>query len=79
MSLGEFSSTLFKTVGCWTVPSACIALEELSTKLKQENLMLNSLNTEKNPVCNKPVIQHTKEENLLQKNLANKGSSTGSL
>ncbi|HDO7796133.1 TPA: hypothetical protein P5J50_001799 [Legionella pneumophila] len=70
-NLGEFSSTLFKTVGCGIVPGLCISLEELSAKLKKENLIFDSLNTEENTVCNKPVIQHTKEENLLQKNLAN--------
>lgn len=73
-SLGEFSSTLFKTLGCGIVPSLCISLEELSAKLKQENLIFDSLNTEINPVCYKPVIQHAKEENLLQKNWANNGN-----
>lgn len=78
-SIGKFSSTLVKTVGCGIVPSICISFEELSAKLKQEKHIFDSLNTEKESVCYKPVIQHTKEENLLQKNLANKGSSTGSL
>ena len=73
-SLGKFSSTLFKTLGCGIVPSLCISLEELSAKLKQENLIFDSLNTEKNPVCYKPVIQHAKEENPLQNNWANNGS-----
>ncbi|HHF7380141.1 TPA: hypothetical protein ACPSKF_000635 [Legionella anisa] len=67
-SLGEFSSTLIKTLGCGIVPSLCISLEELSAKLKQEHLMFASLNTENNPVCYKPAIQHAKEENLLQNN-----------
>lgn len=52
-SLGEFSSSLFKTLGCGIMPSLCISLEELSEKLK--------------------------EENLLQKKLADKGSSTETL
>ncbi|HAU0661269.1 TPA: hypothetical protein JBG89_11605 [Legionella pneumophila] len=74
-SLGEFSSTLIKTLGCGIVPSLCISLEELSAKLKQEHLMFASLNTENNPVCYKPAIQHAKEESLLQNNWANNGKN----
>lgn len=77
--LGEFSSILFKTLGCGFMPSLCISLEELSEKLKQENLIFESVNTEKNPICRKPVIQHAKEENLLPKKLADKGASTETL
>lgn len=70
-SLGEFTSKLIKTLGCGIVPSLCISLEELSAKLKQENIMFVSSNTENNPVCYKPAIQHAKEEILLQNNWAN--------
>lgn len=73
--LGEISSTLIKTLGCGMVPGLCISLEELSAKLKQEHLMFASLNTENNPVCYKPAIQHAKEESLLQNNWANNGNN----
>ncbi len=75
-SFGEFSSKIFKTIGCTIVPGVCIPFEELSTKLKQENFICDSLNTGKKSVGNKPVIQHDIEGNLLQNNIGNNAHSS---
>lgn len=56
-SFGSFSSTLFNKIGCTFFPGVCIPLEELVTKLNQQNLTIDRLNMKKNPRCEKPDIQ----------------------